>query len=233
MPTRIQAGLGILSFSFLSYSLIFCERFARFCELKRERKICLQKRANSSCLSFVMSNLSDSNRSQSLICHEQPEQIAHGRSFGKSDVSELLKLLSRICDFERNVHFLRAIPLHASLANHSHSSSLKGAHSCSFVKSDQVNCSRSLFEMSDFEQKSEEEMSEWANERIPTLKTGYWLSWFSWKFIYFFIFFFVPRVKEGPLSDPSLLLYVQSNPSSCDRSQVSYQWAKHIPIILK
>ena len=146
-----------------SFFQFFCERFARFCELKRERKICLRKRANSSCLSFVMSNLSDSNRSQSLICHEQPEQIAHGRSFGKSDVSELLKLLSRICDFERNVHFLRAIPLHASLANHSHSSSLKGAHSCSFVKSDQVNCSRSLFEMSDFEQKSEEQMSEWAN----------------------------------------------------------------------
>ena len=34
----------------------------------------------------------DGGRSRSLICHEQPEQFAHGRSFVLSDLSDSLKV---------------------------------------------------------------------------------------------------------------------------------------------
>ena len=56
------------------------------------------------------------------------------------------------------------------------------------------------------------------------------------RFFCIFVTLFVLRVKEGPLSTPRFLLYVQylagcreSNLSCCDRSQVCYQWATHIP----
>ena len=53
---------------------------------------------------------------------------------------------------------------------------------------------------------------------------------------FFFFSLFVPGV---PYSVPGFLLYVQylagcreSNPSCCDRSQVCYHWATHIPLNL-
>ena len=85
---------------------------------------------------------------------------------------------------------------------------------------------------------------------IATWKTsiGQGAIFFQLRIMIFFLLFktlFVPRVKEGPLSAPRILLYVQyltgcweSNPSCCYRSQVCYTnelhtslWATHIPRI--
>ena len=66
----------------------FFQQIARFCERKREWVIRSKKRVIHS---FAhLSWMTWANRSQLLFCHEWPEQIAHGHSFVRSDLSDLL-----------------------------------------------------------------------------------------------------------------------------------------------
>ena len=79
-----RSGLGICSSVFRA----ICSFFER--ERVKEQLTCEKERIDSVTL---LSCTSCANHSWSLFSHEQPEQIAHSRSFVKSDGSESLKSL--------------------------------------------------------------------------------------------------------------------------------------------
>ena len=165
---KVNAGgrVGNSLISFSSDSLVFCER---------KSDSLMKKRASL----------------PSLFCHEQPERIAHSRSFVKSDRSESLKSLfkkermsswtekgEQLSKTYKNefssglLIFLQAIRL-----NHDWITNVQ-----SFLKSESLtvallyrvtcaNRSWSIFKMIDFEQKSEEQMSERANSQPWQLLT--------------------------------------------------------------
>ena len=77
----------------MSESLVFCEKMSEWAILSKKRAIRSKKRAICSFAHFYSATWAI--RSWSLICGEQPEQIAHGSSFLVSDLSDLLTSLTK------------------------------------------------------------------------------------------------------------------------------------------